>query len=177
MEARRLPEHYTVHEVAEWDGDWELFEGFPINMAPAPGGAHSLSSAALITQLSNALAANDGCRCHVVNKMEWHISNSTKWRPDIAIVCDADPPLAEQPHLTEAPALIIEILSMSTRRRDLGAKLHSYEAEGVDWYLTVDPQDCTMVVRRNGPGGYEEIAEEAIELHPGCRIPVPKPRR
>ena len=28
--------HYTYDDYKKWEGDWELYEGYPVAMSPAP---------------------------------------------------------------------------------------------------------------------------------------------
>jgi Uma2 family endonuclease len=80
---------------------------------------------------------------------------------------------------TGAPALVVEVLSPGTRRRDEGIKLRLYERVGVREYWLVDPAVSTVVVyRRRPPGGLaaeppldpEDIL--ASPLLPGFSLPV-----
>jgi Uma2 family endonuclease len=52
-----------------------------------------------------------------------------------------------------APALVVEILSPSTRRRDLGIKRDLYDKFGVREYWIVDSKKLTVTVYRREPPG------------------------
>jgi len=57
-------------------------------------------------------------------------------------------------HATAAPDLVVEILSPSTRRRDLGRKRAVYDREGVREYWVLDSvAETAMVLRRTAEGG------------------------
>lgn len=52
-----------------------------------------------------------------------------------------------------APALVVEILSPSTRSRDIGAKARRYAALGVPHYWLVDPEDRWIECHQLVSGG------------------------
>lgn len=67
--------------------------------------------------------------------------------PDLMLApIDADPDL-----LREAPLLIVEVLSPSTRDQDLGRKRELYSAGGLLCYWVVDPESGAVHVY-GGPG-------------------------
>lgn len=70
--------------------------------------------------------------------------------PDLLFVSHARSPVLTEEYLVGAPDLIIEILSPSTRRRDLGLKRARYERLGVAEYWGVDPQRKAVQVFRRG---------------------------
>ena len=62
-----------------------------------------------------------------------------KERPD-------DERMDNDKYINGAPDLIIEVLSPSTRRKDMFTKLYKYEAAGVREYWLVDPQKEKVLV-------------------------------
>lgn len=61
--------------------------------------------------------------------------------------------------LPTAPVLVVEILSPSTWRRDLGAKRDAYAAAGVQHYWVAAPETPSITVYQLGDdGGYREEA-------------------
>lgn len=77
------------------------------------------------------------------------------------------------------PDLAIEVLSPSTRRRDVGDKLFAYERAGVlELWLVDPPERAVTVLRRSGRGGYDVIGKRAGDqsaetpLMPGLAVPV-----
>ncbi|MDO5697634.1 MAG: Uma2 family endonuclease [Dermatophilus congolensis] len=62
------------------------------------------------------------------------------------------------------PLLVIEVLSPSTRRVDLGAKKNAYEAAGIADYWVVDPDDQTITAwQLDSSGRYREVTRAAGE--------------
>jgi Uma2 family endonuclease len=76
-------------------------------------------------------------------------------------------------HVRGTPALVIEILSLGTRRRDRGPKLHAYERHGVREYWLVDPDDRGVEVRRpTSPGALAPVAELSAAAGDVLRSPL-----
>ena len=81
----------------------------------------------------------------------------------------------EQRQMTEdylegAPDLVVEILSPSTKRFDLGAKHRLYERFGVSEYWIVDPEKETVGVYRL-EGDRLQLSEELFRRE-GTSVPV-----
>jgi len=73
--------------------------------------------------------------------------------PDLLFVSTARRAILGEAYVQGAPDLAVEVLSPSTRRRDLGRKRVRYEACGVQEYWTLDPKTATaQVLRREGEG-------------------------
>ena len=64
--------------------------------------------------------------------------------PDITVVCEKDK-FTEQ-YLDGAPDLVVEVLSKSTRKKDITIKLGKYSEAGVREYWIVDSEKETVVV-------------------------------
>ncbi len=62
--------------------------------------------------------------------------------------------------MEEPPDLVVEILSPSTRSRDLVRKAAWYARAGVPEYWTVDPDTAELRIRVLKDGRYEEVAPE-----------------
>jgi Uma2 family endonuclease len=76
--------------------------------------------------------------------------------PDILFLARGHVDRIRGNYLTDPPDVVIEILSPSTRGRDLGLKLRLYEKTGVPEYWVLDPVRKTTRVFRLGPHGYGE---------------------
>lgn len=64
--------------------------------------------------------------------------------PDITVICEKDK-LTEQ-YLDGAPDLVVEVLSPSTRRKDMTLKLSKYAEAGVQEYWIIDPKKENIIV-------------------------------
>jgi Uma2 family endonuclease len=71
--------------------------------------------------------------------------------PDLLVVLADQASILTDKHIRGAPAIVIEILSPGTSRRDRGIKRNLYDRVGVREYWIVDPQrDAVTVFRRSG---------------------------
>lgn len=133
LTAERLP-HYHYAEYLQWEGRWELIEGVPYAMSPAPTRQHQLISQKIAGQLFGLLQTCD--KCEALLPVDWRINDFTVVQPDNLVVCHP----SDGAVLTQAPELIFEILSPSTAQKDLGIKFDLYQQEGVSYYVIVDPE-------------------------------------
>lgn len=60
-------------------------------------------------------------------------------QPDIMIICDLEEKLNEDDYYKGVPSLVVEVLSNSTRRKDMVKKLDLYMSCGVNEYWIVNP--------------------------------------
>jgi Uma2 family endonuclease len=99
--------------------------------------------------------------------------------PDVLFVTEDQLYILTEKHVRGAPALVVEILSPSTRRVDERTKRDLYDRVGVREYWVVDPESNAMsVYRRNSSGRFPvaaqlEAAQDAeltTPLLPGFRL-------
>ena len=115
--------HYTYDDYKLWEGDWELFEGYPVAMSPAPMINHQAISSLFLSELMRSV---DDCeKCFVVAEVDWKISDDTVLRPDVVLVCNEE----NDAYLTKAPEIILEVISKSPAKRDENFKFSIYEKE------------------------------------------------
>ncbi|HET7578113.1 MAG TPA: type II toxin-antitoxin system Phd/YefM family antitoxin [Bacillales bacterium] len=67
-------------------------------------------------------------------------------QPDLMVICDLDDHLNEKDFYTGTPALVVEILSESTKNNDLVRKLDLYMESGVGEYWIVNPFNKDVTV-------------------------------
>lgn len=169
--APRYFPRYTVDDYAAWEGEWELLDGIPVAMTPSPFGGHAAMLSRAAALLWNAVDAS-GCDATVLAEIDWIVARDTVVRPDLVIVCGPAP----EKHVNARPALAVEILSAATRERDLSLKRDLYAAQGVRWYLIIDPDHGQSLILRLGEDGrYESRAfaeRHEIDLCPACTVVV-----
>lgn len=69
-----------------------------------------------------------------------HFSDGSLYKPDLCVVLKSNEKiLAGRKAIFGAPDMVVEVLSYSTRRRDLTIKKETYEAQGVREYWIIDP--------------------------------------
>jgi Uma2 family endonuclease len=80
--------------------------------------------------------------------------------PDVIFVAPDQLNILTDQNIQGTPALVVEILSPSTRKRDLQPKRQLYERSGVREYWLVDPDlDSVTIYRRAGDGSFPRVAE------------------
>ena len=127
-------------------------------MSPSPFGRHGQLVSRVNTMLNIAIDAVE-CDATVLSEIDWIVSDDTVVRPDISVVCGGPP----QRHIEQPPALVVEIISESSRDRDSEWKKELYEREGVQWYLIIDPDSDSLVCfHRNSTGGYSDFNADSI---------------
>jgi len=88
--------------------------------------------------------------------------------PDAMVVCKTNP---ESDHFQDNPVIIIEVLSDSTRRTDLGEKRDAYLAiPSLKVLLFIESDSPAVTLYRRKPGG-----GFASELHTGLESTIPLP--
>lgn len=73
------------------------------------------------------------------------VDNICVVQPDIVVICDSDN-RDRKDRYTGVPVLVIEVLSPSTRSKDLIKKLDLYKQCGVKEYWIVDPMNDQLIV-------------------------------
>ena len=80
--------------------------------------------------------------------------------PDLVFVASDQLDILTEPNIQGAPALVVEILSPSTRARDNGIKRQLFDRGGVREYWLVDPQGQEITIyRRSADGGFPKVAQ------------------
>ena len=146
--AEKYIPNYTVKDFQHWEGDWELWDGIAVSMSPSPFGRHSKIVGKIATALNIAID-NAKCDASVLVEIDWIVSENTVLRPDVTVVCGQPP----DKHVIESPAIVIEVLSPSTRHRDANAKLEIYQTQRVAWYLILDPESNQLIANNLGGDG------------------------
>lgn len=66
--------------------------------------------------------------------------------PDLLVLCDPEKDVDEKDRYKGTPDLVVEILSPSTRSKDLARKLSLYMESGIREFWIVDPDQPTIIV-------------------------------
>ncbi len=133
-------EYYTYDDLKQWKGDWELIDGIPLAMAPAPMITHQALAANIIYEFKSS---SEECEnCTVASEVNWKISDDTVLRPDVVLVCDEP----NDAYLTKAPEIVVEVISKTSARRDEKFKFEIYEKEKVKYYVLIYPDDLKAKV-------------------------------
>lgn len=162
--ALKILPHYTYDDWVRWDGAWELIEGHPFAMSPAPIPEHQRVAAEILTEFTLALRSS-GCRnCKVYQPIDYKVSEDTILQPDILIVCGE----ITKKYLDFSPTLIVEILSTATALKDRHTKFSIYEQQGVSYYFIVDAEKKSIEIYHLNQGRYQLQPQTFLpELHLG----------
>lgn len=90
------------------------------------------------------------------NPIDWVAGERSVLEPDLTVVRRAD---VTGPRLVGAPLLVVEILSRSTRRRELSLKRTIYERGAIPAYWLIDPKGPRLTVLELESGVYVERAD------------------
>ena len=164
----REPDFYLLHEEAKGyrpprrisceeymelvetsEQRFELIDG-EVYLPASPGFDHQV----VVTEISVRFYdyfKNKPCRsltapldvrlCGFADKFE---EDPNVVQPDIMVICDLEK-ISEDNRYEGVPALIVEVLSPSTKGKDMVLKLHLYMKSGVLEYWIIDPAQKTAI--------------------------------
>ena len=131
---------------------YELLDG-AIVVSPAPGPAHQN----VVGRLWRLL--DDGCPPGLkayFAPLDTALPTGDVLEPDVLVVRRE---IVTERDVTGVPLLAVEVLSPSSRRRDLGDKLTAFRDAGVPSYWVVDPVDPRVRAWRLEGTDYVEVAD------------------
>jgi len=144
-------EHYqgnfTVDDYRSLPDDerYELIDGNLIVM-DAPGYLHQKIVAEIYRQIANFIIENDGDCEPLLSPMDIQL-DCDEWtmvQPDVAILCKKDK--VRKWGIFGAPDFVLEVISPSSRKKDMKLKRDKYENAGVREYWVLDPYKQKLVV-------------------------------
>ncbi len=150
--------HYTYNDYKNWEGRWELIEGIPFAMSPAPTLRHQIVSNKIAWQLEELL--KDCKECRALLPVDWKISEDTVVQPDNLVICY---PIKNNIYITKSPTIIFEVVSKSTQEKDEHVKFEIYEREGVKYYVLVYPEENLAKVFELINGRYVKLIDATDE--------------
>jgi Uma2 family endonuclease len=120
---------------------------------PAPYTLHQCVVVNVVLLVGN-FARETGCGRVLVAPTDLVLSPYDVVQPDVLFVSRERLHVIEKKFLSGPPDLAVEVLSPSTRRKDLDLKLRLYERVGVREYWIIDSKRASMTVYRLGPSGF-----------------------
>jgi len=139
----------TVDDLQDTPDDarrYELIDGILL-VSPGPVAPHQRAAMRLGTALH--LGCPEGLE--VFGPFTLRLSRHTEVIPDVAVVRVGPDPLPRYPRDVR---LVVEVLSVSTRRRDLSLKKQVYADAGIPSYWVLDPDEPSMSVYELADGDY-----------------------
>ncbi len=147
--AVKILPHYTYDDYVQWEGKWEVIEGVPYAMSPAPVPRHQIVAGSLHALFWNELRS---CKkCEVSQPLDYLVEDDTILQPDMLIICK---PITKK-YLDFPPVLVAEILSPSTALKDRHSKYSIYESQGIQYYIIIDPDKNEAEVYALMEGKYQ----------------------
>jgi Uma2 family endonuclease len=151
----------TAAEFLQWPDDGrhqELINGVHY-VTPSPKLTHQELVGRLYLAIGNFLATRRHLGRVFVARLDVVLSEWDVVEPDLLFVANDQRSILTEANVQGPPALVIEILSASTRRRDQGIKRRLYEQAGVREYWLVDPKQCELsICRRAEDGSFSTVA-------------------
>jgi len=144
--ANKLNKKFNYADYLNWADDerWEIIEGVPYNMSPAPAREHQRVSAIIFVKIYNFLSGKE-CEVYFApfdvrlaeTKNAADEAIETVVQPDIVVICDQNK--LDKRGCLGSPDIMVEILSPATSYKDQTEKLLLYEKHGVKEYWIVNP--------------------------------------
>jgi len=128
-------------------------------MSPAPLDRHQLIISEIFPHFAIHIK-NRKIGTTRVAPYDVYLDKENAYQPDIIYISNERKHLIKTDGLHGAPDLIIEILSPSTAKYDIGDKKDVYERSGVTEYWIIDPAD-------NSATGYYLVNDEYHEFFKG----------
>jgi len=137
----------------------ELIDGVHyVTAAPTVG--HQELLGRLYLAIGNFLAGRRHLGRVFLSPLDVVLSYCDVVEPDLLFVAGDQQDILTEANVQGPPALVVEILSPSTRRRDEGIKRKLFEAKGIREYWIVDPKGLRVTVFRRRDDGQFSLLRE-----------------
>ena len=112
----------------------------------APYTTHQIIALDIFNQVKNHIRSKNGKCIPLAAPCDVQLDkdNKTMLQPDVMIICDRDKVVKQKVY--GAPDFIVEVLSNSTKKKDMTLKMSKYENAGVREYWIVDPDKQKIIV-------------------------------
>ena len=167
-------QYYTYDDYKEWDDRWELIDGIPYAMSPAPYPKHQ----SIVFKVGKELDKNLNCTeqaCEIyISPVDWKINENTVVQPDVALFCEQ----TKKQFFSKTPPLVVEVLSKATALKDVTTKLKLYEKQGVLYYIIIEPTKELSDIFKLIDGEYQLVKNATredsfrFELSDKCKTEV-----
>ncbi len=155
---------------------YQLIDGHLYQMA-SPNRLHQEILIALSSLLWKHLRENPIGKVYS-SPLDVFLDDINVFQPDIAVVLTGRYGILSDRGLEGGPDLVVEVLSPSTSRFDLGPKRRVYAGHGVSEYWVIDPDTATVAVYRgdvSAPEPTATLGRSAVlstPLLPGWELPL-----
>jgi Uma2 family endonuclease len=155
MEILRTQERLTYEDLARMPDDGkrhEIIDGVHF-VTPTPVVRHQRIVGRLFFAITSYLESHAGIGEVFGAPLDTVFTPWDVVEPDLVFVADDQRSILTEPNIQGAPALVAEILSPGTKKRDLGIKKELFERGGVREYWIVDPKANTVIIHRRADDG------------------------
>lgn len=162
---------YTYEDYCQLPDDrrYELIDGEFYEMAPAPGSVHQWASFKLARLMADFVESRLLGVVYIA-PLDVILSENDTMQPDILFVSAGREGIITQRACEGPPDLVVEVLSPSTSRRDLGIKRRQYARFGVREYWLVDPVARSIEVLVLRDGKFVSLGVYAGEMSPDSEV-------
>lgn len=152
-----LEDYYALPE----DKRYELIDGVLYEMT-APTTVHQIIALQMCHQIESFIDEHGGdCMTYIAPvDVQLDCDDKTMVEPDVIILCDRSKDINRC--IYGAPDFVAEVLSKSTRRKDIGVKTYKYANAGVREYWIIDPKDRKVIVYQFAQ---EEDGEDTVSIY------------
>jgi Uma2 family endonuclease len=165
-------------ELAEKPGyRYEVLDGVLVK-DPSPNVMHQRVSRRLQRVLEDYFWETDSEGELFNAPLDVTLHDFTVVRPDLFYVPGRKKEIIKETRIDGSPALVVEVLSPSNKRKDRLQKMHIYLKAGVEHYWLVSPEEKTLECFALRDGNYALVAagmDEEVVDHPdfmGLSIPL-----
>ena len=155
-----LADYYALPD----DQRAELIDGVLYDMG-SPSSPHQLIGGQIYAQLLAHVQSKGGNCLPLMSPIDVQLDRDdrTMVEPDVVILCDRS--RLTRRCILGAPDFVVEVLSHSTRKKDMTLKMHKYASAGVREYWIIEPDQRKVVVYN--------LAEHEIPAIYSFREPIP----
>lgn len=148
-------------------------------VTPSPNVRHQVLVRRLLYDLEHYFRSHPQAGQVFSAPLDVVLSHHDVVEPDLLVIAGDQTHILTGKNVQGPPALVIEVLSKSTRRRDAQTKRRLFERAGVREFWLVDPElDGVQVFRRSPEGKLTRVGDLTAEdggllttpLLPGCEI-------
>ena len=122
--------------------------------------------------IGNFLAARRHLGRVFLSPLDVVMSDYDVVEPDLLFVSGDQQSIVTEANVRGAPALVVEVLSPATRRRDEGIKRRLFDSKGVREYWLVDPKARRVSICRRSADGTFPLVDTPTEAGDG-RLTTP----
>jgi Uma2 family endonuclease len=136
----------------------ELIEGVHY-VTPSPNVRHQEIVARLHLAIGGFLTTRRHLGRVFLSRLDVVLSDHDVVEPDLLFVAGDQQSILTEANVQGAPALVVEVLSPGTRRRDEGIKRTLFDQGGAREYWLVDPKEMALsICRRAADGSFPIVA-------------------